>query len=115
MDVAGKTQKKIVSFFNNLIDASIGAVGLVNEQDHWKLGFESLAKHETSLRQWALGCIDEQNNAVNHRETALNLATEVGVARGVDHVDGDFLATRSGALVRNGGVLGENGDSLFAL
>ena len=37
------------------------------------------------------------------------------MARGVDHVDGDFFATRVLALVGDCGVLCENRDALFAL
>ena len=32
----------------------------------------------------ALGCIDQQQNAVDHLQNALDLAAEVRVARGVD-------------------------------
>ena len=37
------------------------------------------------------------------------------MARGVNHIDGDFFAARVLALVGNCGVLGENRDALFAL
>ena len=38
--------------------------------------------------QRALGGVDEQDDAVDHGQAALDLATEVGVAGGVDDVDG---------------------------
>jgi hypothetical protein len=49
--------------------------------------FERLAQHEARLRQRALGRVDQQEHAVDHRQGALDLAAEVGVARRVDDVD----------------------------
>jgi hypothetical protein len=76
---------------------------------------KSLAEHEAGLGQRALGGVDQQDDAVNHGQTALYLATEVGVAGGVDDVDGDGLAVGRRAVVGNRGVLREDGDALFAL
>ena len=42
---------------------------------------ERLAEHEAGLGQRALGRVDEEEHAVDHRERALDLAAEVGVAR----------------------------------
>jgi hypothetical protein len=65
------------------------------------------------LWQWALSSIDEQNNTVNHGQCALNLATEVGVARGVNDVDDQVIAIAAGTLAADSGVLGQDGDALF--
>ncbi|CAB4862800.1 unannotated protein [freshwater metagenome] len=67
-----------------------------------------LTKHEARLRQRALTCVDQEQNSIDHCETTLDLATEVGVTRGVDNVD-DHIAEV------DGGVLCENGDALLAL
>jgi hypothetical protein len=104
-----------VGFFYNLIDAGIRAVGLVDQQDNRQLGLECLTKHEASLRQRAFRCIYQKHNAIDHGKTALDLATEVGVTRGVDYVDGDGLAVGGWAGVGNRGVLGEDSNTLFAL
>jgi hypothetical protein len=56
----------------------------------------------------ALGGIDEQQHAVDHRQAALDLAAEVGVARGVDDVE-------LHVAVLDRGVLGEDRDALLAL
>ena len=53
---------------------------------------ERLAQDEARLGQRALGGVDEQHHAVDHRQPALDLAAEVGVAGGVDEVDLDLLA-----------------------
>ena len=75
--------------FLDLGDAGVGAVGLVDQQDDGKLRLERLAQHEAGLRQRALARVDEQDDAVDHRQAALDLAAEVGVAGGVDDVDRD--------------------------
>ena len=69
---------------------------------------ERLAQDEAGLRQRALGRVDEQQDAVDHRQPALDLAAEVRVAGRVDDVDLHVAAL-------NGGVLGEDRDALLAL
>ena len=59
-------------------------------------------------RHGALGGVDEQNDAVDHLQDTLDLAAEVGVARGVDDVDLDVL-------VLDRDVLGENRNAALAL
>ncbi len=76
---------------------------------------EGLAQHEAGLGQRAFGSVNEEHNAVDHGQAALHLATEVGVAGGVDDVDGDGLALGGRSVVGHGGVLGQDGDALFAL
>ena len=43
-----------------------------------------------------------------------HLAAEVSVARGVNDVDDQVIAVLAGALTADGGVLGQDGDALFA-
>src|SRR5690606_40765847 len=50
--------------------------------------------------------VDQQEYAVNHRQNALHLAAEVGVARGVDDVDAVVIPLQ-------GGVLGQDGNAAF--
>ena len=52
--------------------------------------------------------VDEQQHAVDHRQPALDLAAEVGVAGRVDDVELDVA-------VADRGVLGEDRDALLAL
>ena len=69
---------------------------------------ERLAQHEARLRERAFARVDEQQHAVDHRERALDLAAEVGVAGRVDDVEGHVA-------VANRRVLGEDRDALLAL
>ena len=67
-----------------------------------------LAEHELGLRHRPLGRVDQQQAAVDHRQDALDLAAEIGVARRVDDVDPHALPDHRGAL-------GEDGDAALAL
>ncbi len=102
-----------MALLDDLLDAGVGTVGLVDHQDHGQRGGEGLAQHEAGLRQRPFGGVDEQHDAVDHGQAALDLATEVGVAGGVDHVDDDLGAV--GLTTVHGGVLREDRDALLAL
>ncbi len=65
-------------------------------------------QHELRAGQRALGGVDQQQDAIDHGQGALDLAAEVGVPGRVDDVD-------LGALVEDGGVLGQDGDAALAL
>ena len=90
------------------MDALVGAVDLVDDDDDAVAELERLAEHEARLRHGALGGVDEQNDAVDHLQDTLDLAAEVGVARGVHHVD-------LYVLISDGGVLGQNGNAALPL
>ena len=117
--VLGQTEQQVGGFAHYFLDTRVGAVHLVDAQDDRELGLKGLAQHEAGLRQGAFGCIDEQHNAVDHRDAAFHFTAEVGVARGVDHVDRDafrvavFLGERAGVF--HGRVLREDRDALLAL
>ena len=78
------------------------------DEDHRQFRLERLAQHEARLRQRPLGGVDQEQDAVDHRQPALDLAAEIGVAGGVDDVELD-------AAVVDRGVLGEDRDPLLAL
>jgi hypothetical protein len=60
------------------------------------------------LRHRALHRIDQQQDAVDHRQDALNFSPEIGVPGRVDNVD-------VGIAVLDGAVLGDDGDAALAL
>ena len=90
------------------MDPLVGAVNLVDHHDDPVTQLQSLGEHEAGLGHGALGGIHQQDNAVDHLQNTLHLAAEVGVARGVHHVDLHVLVT-------DGGVLGQDGDAAFPL
>ena len=67
-----------------------------------------LLQDEAGLGHGALGRVDQQDDAVHHLEDTLDLAGEVGVARGIDDVDLD-------ALVVYRSVFRQDGDAALAL
>ena len=90
------------------MDALVGAVDLVDNDDDAMTQLQRAGKDEARLRHGALGGVDEQDDAVDHLEDTLDLAAEVGMARGIDDVD-------LGVAVADGGVLGKDGDAALAL
>ena len=77
--------------FENLVEdfgrAGVGAVDLVDHDDRPEAQRERLAGDELGLRHRAFGGVDQQDDAVDHRQDALDLGAEIGVAGGVDDVD----------------------------
>ena len=69
---------------------------------------QHLGEDEAGLRQRTFRGIDQEERPVHHLEGALDLAAEVRVPRRIDDVD---LV----ALVRDRGVLGQDGDPALAL
>src|SRR6185437_5290167 len=69
---------------------------------------QGLAQDEACLWQGSLGGVHEQQHPVDHRQAALYLTTEVGVAGRVHDVE-------LYPFVAQGGVLGEDRDALLAL
>ena len=92
---------------HDLVNALVGAVDLVDDDDHAVAKLQRAAEYEARLRHGTFGGVHEQDDAVDHFEHTLDLAAEVGVARRVDDVDLD-------ALVGDGGILCENGDAALA-
>jgi len=90
------------------VDALVGAVDLVDDDDDAVTQLQRAGEDEARLRHGALSGIDEQDNAVDHLEDTLDLAAEVGVARGIDNVD-------LGVAVADGGVFGEDRDAALTL
>ena len=87
--VGVEVEEQLVGLVDDLGDPGVGAVDLVDDQDDGQPLLQRLAQHEPGLRQRALGGVDQQQDAVDHLQAALDLATEVGVAGGVDDVDRD--------------------------
>jgi hypothetical protein len=106
--VVGQVEEERADLLDDLVDAGVGPVDLVDHEDHREVPLEGLAQHEPRLGEWALGRVDQQQDAVDHGQGPLDLAAEVGVARGVDDVQLDVA-------VADGGVLGQDRDALLTL
>ena len=100
--------EQVVDLVQHFLDARVGPVDLVDDDDRRQPPLERLAQHEPRLRQRPFRRVDEQHDRVDHRQRPLDLAAEIGVARGVDDVD-------QGVAVVDGGVLGQDRDAALAL
>ena len=100
--------EEVVHLVQHLREPRVAAVDLVDAEDGGEPELERLLQDEAGLRQRPLGGVDDEKNAVHHRQRALDLAAEVGVARRVDDVD-------LHPAVRDRGVLGEDRDAALAL
>src|SRR5690606_41853566 len=67
----------------------------------------TLSLHD-ALPIWPLGGIDQHDDAIHHRQNALDLAAEIGVTGGIDDVD-------TGLAPLHRGAFGEDGDTALAL
>ena len=74
-------EEQLVHLVDDLGDPRVGAVDLVDDEQHGKAGLERLAEHEARLGQRAFARVDEEQHAVDHAQAPLHLAAEVGVAR----------------------------------
>jgi hypothetical protein len=103
-----QVHQQLQNLVDDLVDALVGAVDLVDHHDDPVAQLQRAAEHEAGLGHGALRRVHQQYDAVDHLEDALHLAAEVGVARGVHNVDLD-------AFVFDGRVLGQNGDAALPL
>jgi len=82
----------------HLIGPRVLTVDLVDHNDRLDAALQCLAGHELGLRQDALGAVNQDHTAIDHAEDALDLTTEVRVARGIDDVDPRAFPDNAGAL-----------------
>ena len=100
--------EQVEHFVEHFGGARVGAVDLVDDDDRLEAERERLAGDELGLRHRPFGGVDQQDDAVDHRQDALDLAAEIGVAGRVDDVDVGDIALPHPAIRR--GAFGEDGD-----
>ena len=106
--VGAEVDEQLVDVVEDLGRPGVGAVDLVERDDHRQAPGHRLLEHVAGLRQRAFGRVDEQQHRVDHEQRALDLAAEVGVAGRVDDVEADVA-------VVDRRLLGEDRDALLAL
>ncbi len=106
--------EQVEDLVEDLLRTGIRAVDLVDDDNGAKAERERLAGDELGLRHRPLSRVDQQDHAVDHRQDALDLAAEIGVAGRVDDVDVRRLRRgRVGPFDRR--ALGEDSDATLAL
>ena len=103
-----KINEEVEDFADDFFGASVLAVDLVDDDDGRQLLRQRLRQDVARLRQRPFAGVNQQHDAVNHLQDALDFAAEVRVARRVNDVDLDV------AVVHRG-VLGHDGDAALAL
>ncbi len=94
--------EQVEDLVQNPVRTRAWTVDLVDHDDRLQAGFEGLFGHEAGLRHRAVLGVDQQQHGVDHRHHTLDLATEVGVAGGVDDVDVVAVPVDGGVLRQNG-------------
>ncbi len=59
VEVRCDVEQQVVALRDDLSNASVGPVRLIDDQDHREMGGQGFAQHETGLRQRALGGVDQ--------------------------------------------------------
>ncbi len=103
-----QVDEQVVDFVQDLLDAPVRAVDLVDDHDGREPLLQGLPQDEPGLGERPFGGVHQEHDPVHHVQGALHFAAEIGVARRVDDIDLD-------ALVGDGHVLGHDGDALFPL
>ena len=112
--VAGvEAEEQIEHLVEHFGGARVGAVDLVDHDDRPQAQRQRLAGDELGLRHRPFGGVDQQDDAVDHGEDALDLGAEIGVAGRVDDVDVGDGAGRVRPFDR--GAFGEDGDPALLL
>ena len=100
--------EQIEDLVEDFVGAGIGPVDLVDDDDRLEPACQHLGQHEFGLRHRAFRGIDQQQAAVDHRQHALDLAAEIGMAGSVDDIQPHAFPFHRRAF-------GENGNAAFAL
>ena len=102
-----KIEEKFKHFVYDLVRSRVRTVDLVYDYYDSVVHFKRARQNEARLRHRAFRRVDEQNDAVDHFEYALDLAAEIGVSRSVDDI---YFYT----VVMYGSILGEYRYAAFA-
>lgn len=78
--------EKVEDLRFDLIDSRRGPVNFIDDEDRLDTACECLLKDELRLRHGTFRRTDDEDNTVNHRHDAFDLATEVLMARRVNDV-----------------------------
>ncbi len=100
--------EKVETLIQRAVRLGIRLVDLVQHDDRAQAQFQRLGGHEFGLGHRAFGGVHQKHHTIDHRQDALDLAAEVGVARRVDDVD-------AGVVPDDRGRLGEDGDAALTL
>ncbi len=96
--VGAERGEEIEHLVERAVGLGVGLVDLVEHHDRPQSEGQRLGCDELGLRHRPFGRVDEEDDAVDHRQDALDLAAEIGVAGRVHDVDPRALPFDRGAL-----------------
>ena len=99
-------EQEFEDLIRHLVEAGVGTVDLVHDDDDPVSELHRLAEHEARLGHGTFRRIHEEDDAVHHFQDALHFAAEIRVAGGIDDID-------LHAVPDDGGVLCKDGDAAF--
>lgn len=88
------------------IRAAIGFVHFVDDHDRFQVELECFLQYKACLGHWTFKRVNEQADTISHFQNPFHFTAEVGVTRGIDHVNLYIL-------IHYCCVLAENGDPSF--
>ena len=94
--------EKVVEFVYDLLNSRVGPVDFIDDSYGRQFRFEGFHENVAGLRQGAFTGIDEEQNAVDHRQGSFNFATKITVPRSIDDVDLHAVISNSGGLRKDG-------------
>jgi hypothetical protein len=106
--VGAEFVEEVEGVIDDPVRARAVAVDLVDHDDRLQTERQRLLGHEACLRHRTFDGIDQQQDAIDHRQHTFHFAPEIGVSRRVDDVD-------MHVAIVHGQILGQNGDSPFLL
>ncbi|EJX06427.1 hypothetical protein EVA_05464 [gut metagenome] len=98
--------EEVEGLVDHPVRTSSRTVDLIDDDNRLQASSQSLTGYEAGLRHRAFNRVNQQQNAVHHREDTFNFTAEVRVPRGVNDIN-------VAAFVFNGTVLGQNGNAAF--
>ena len=88
----------------HFIGTAIRFIHFIDHHDRMQIQLQGFLQYETGLRHRTFKGIHQQNHPIGHFKYTLHLTSEIGVARGIDHID--LVST-----VHHRSVLGKDGDA----
>ena len=100
--VAGvKRRKEIKALVMDFLNACVRPINLVDHDDWTQALLQRLGDHKFGLRHRAFCGVDKNDNAIDHAEDPLHLATEIGMAWGIDDIEANILPDHRRTFCKN--------------
>ena len=97
-----QVHEQFVNLVHDFFRPRVLPIDLVDDGNRRQPSFQSFSQHEPRLRQTSFGRVNQQHDAVDHLQNALDFAAKISVAGRVDDVDFVFAVTHRSVLSHDG-------------